>query len=587
MADDDFDIRPGRSRDSGAHSWRKANTLVGRVLQVSRRAGYTPLGRRTSGRGTGHLGRGRRAALQQRRSPHQRRVVIKARVVRHKPVLSSVEGGARFRSAPLTRHITYLQREGVTRDGSDGQMFDAGSDQADGDAFAARCEDDRHHFRFIVSPEDANEMADLRAFTREMMEDMAADLDTRIDWIAVDHWNTDNPHIHVLVRGVASDGKDLVIDRAYISAGLRARAEERVTVELGPRSERDIQNALRREVDAERWTSLDRSLQRQRNDLGVVDLRPEASGQRKDRSLLIGRAQVLERMGLAERVGSASWTLAPDLESTLRALGDRGDIIKTMHRAMTGLGLTIDPERYALHGRTNDERIIGRLVERGLHDELTGEAYAIIDGTDGRTHYLRFPGIEQTGDAAPGAIVESSNWIDRKGRQQVSLLVRSDLCLDAQAHARGATWLDRQLVSPRPESLSGRFGAEVADALERRAEVLIEDGLAKRQGQRIVFARNLLDALRDRELADTSEALASRHGGVVQPASPGDHVAGIYRERVTLASGRFAMIDNGMGFQLVPWRQDLERHLGQAVSGRINPRGGVDWSFARSRGPAI
>ena len=163
-------------------------------------------------------------------------------------------------------------------------MFDAGSDQADGEAFAGRCKDDRHHFRFIVSPEDANEMADLRAFTREMMEDMATDLDTKLDWVAVDHWNTDNPHIHVLVRGVASDGKDLVIDRSYISEGLRARAEQRVTVELGPRSEHDILNALRREVDTERWTSLDRKLQRQRDDLGVVDLRPEASRQPRNLS---------------------------------------------------------------------------------------------------------------------------------------------------------------------------------------------------------------------------------------------------------------------------------------------------------------
>ncbi len=579
MADDDFDVRPGRSRDSGAHSFRKANTLVGRVLQVSRRAGYTPLGRRTSGRGTGHLGRGKRAALQQRRSAFQRRVIIKARVVRHK--------GTRFRSAPLARHITYLERDGVTRDGSDGQIFDAGSDQADGDAFAGRCEDDRHHFRFIVSPEDANEMGDLRAFTREMMEDMATDLDTKLDWVAVDHWNTDNPHIHVLVRGVASDGKDLVIDRSYISEGLRARAEQRVTVELGPRSEHDILNALRREVDTERWTSLDRKLQRQRDDLGVVDLRPEASRQPRNLSLQIGRAQVLEQMGLAERVGSASWTLAPDLEPTLRTLGDRGDIIKTMHRAMTGRGLTIDSERFALHGRADDERVIGRLVERGLHDELTGEAYAIIDGTDGRTHHLRFPDIEQTSDAASGAIIETSSWTGRKGRQQVSLLVRSDLSVEAQIHARGATWLDRQLMSPRPEALSGRFGAEVSDALEQRTEVLIEEGLAKRQGQRIVFARNVLDTLRERELAESGEALASRYGGVVQPSSPGDYVAGVYRERVTLASGRFAMIDNGMGFQLVPWRQDLERHLGQGVTGRINQRGGVDWSFARSRGPAI
>lgn len=580
MADDEFDIRPGRSRDRGTQAYRKANRLVGRVLQASRRAGYTPLGRKGVVGGTGRLGRGKRAALRSQRSALARRVIIKARVVRHR--------GSTFRSAPLARHIAYLERDGVTRDGSGGQMFDAARDETDGEAFARRCEDDRHHFRFIISPEDASEMADLRAFTRELMEDMARDLETRLDWVAVDHWNTDNPHIHVLVRGLASDGQDLVIDRSYISEGLRTRAEERVTAELGLRSERDIEQALRREVAAERWTSLDRRLQRQRDDFGVVDLRPDAAGERRDRSLLIGRAQTLERMALAERVGPASWALAADIEPTLRALGDRGDIIRTMHRAMSGQGLVIDPARLVLHDRTQSERIIGRLVERGLHDELTGEAYAIIDGVDGRTHHLRFPDIERTSDAAPGAIIETSTWADRKGQQQVSLLVRSDLSLEAQIHARGATWLDRQLVSPRPAELSGGFGSQVRDAIDRRAEVLIEEGLARRQGQRLIFAKGMIERLRGRDLEQAAEALAARDGAqYVGIASHGDLVAGTYRERVTLASGRFAMIDNGVGFQLVAWRQDLERHLGQVVSGRVNERGGIDWSFARSRGPAL
>jgi hypothetical protein len=200
---------------------------------------------------------------------------------------------------------------------------------------------------------------------------------------------------------------------------------------------------------------------------------------------------------------------------------------------------------------------------------------------------VRFADIERTSDATRGAIVETSQWIDRKGRQQASLLVRSDLSIEAQIGARGATWLDRQLVSPSPASLAGEFGSRVRDALNDRAEVLIDEGLAKRQGQRIIFARGLLDRLRNRELTEAGEALAARHGGIAQPVSAGDHVVGIYRERLTLASGRFAMIDNGLGFQLVPWRQDLERHLGMAVTGTVTARGGVNWSFARSRGPAL
>lgn len=580
MADDDLTIRPGRSRDGGSGAYRKAGSLVGRVVQASHRAGFTALGRRKLGRGTGHLGRGRRAALQRSRSAYQRRVVIKARVVRHR--------GTAFRSAPLARHVAYLEREEVTRDGSDGQLFDAGSDEADGDAFARRCEDDRHHFRLIVSPEDAVDMADLRTFTRELMQDMACDLDTRLDWVAVDHWNTGQPHIHVLVRGVAGDGKDLVIDRGYISAGLRGRAEERVTIELGPRSEREIHNALRREVGAERWTSLDRSLHNQRDRHGSVDLGSDRfPGGGKDRIFLIGRARVLERMGLADRTGPLSWTLAEDCKPSLSALGDRGDIIKTMHRAMSGLGVASDAATFSLHDRRGDRPIVGRLVERGLHDELTGEAYAIIEGVDGRTHHLRLPDIERTGDAAPTAIVATGIWTDRNGKQQTGLLIRSDLSLERQIDARGATWLDRQLTSPRPEALEGGFGADVREALGKRTEILAAEGLARRSGQRFVFARDLLETLRGREIAEAAGRLAAKHGSTLQSTAPGDQVAGVYRERVSLASGRFAMIDNGLGFQLVPWRQDLERHLGQAVNGRVNARGGVDWSFSRSRGLSV
>jgi type IV secretory pathway VirD2 relaxase len=113
-------------------------------------------------------------------------------------------------------------------------MFDAGSETADAKVFADRCQGDRHHFRFIVSPEDAGDMQDLRAYTRELMADAERDLGTGLDWVAVDHWNTDNPHIHVLVRGKADDGEDLVISRDYMGHGFRHRAEERAALELGP-----------------------------------------------------------------------------------------------------------------------------------------------------------------------------------------------------------------------------------------------------------------------------------------------------------------------------------------------------------------
>ena len=580
--DDDIHLRPGRIHH-GNQGTKRPKSFVGEVMRAAKKAGHTgrTFGRTGGTKGRSTFGRGRRAALSLSSRSPGRRVVIMTRIVRHQ--------GKRFRSAPLPKHVAYLKREGVTRDGTDARMFDARSDEADTKAFAERCEDDRHHFRFTVSPEDAAEMADLRVFTRELMDDAEKDMGTKLDWVAVDHWNTDNPHVHVLVRGRADDGRDLVISRDYINQGFRGRAAERVTLELGPRSEQEIRSALQKEVEAERWTSLDRSLRDISDEGGgVADLRPGGAGEDPElRRLMLGRAAKLERLGLAEEVGSARWTLKPGFEPALRDLGVRGDIIKTMHRAMTGAGHEPDVTSFALHGDAVAEPVLGRLVARGLHDELKGSAYAIVEGVDGRTHHLRFSDLEMTGDARPGAIVEARAYEDAGGHKRLSLATRSDFTIEAQITASGATWIDRQLLAREPATGGGGFGAEVREAMDHRVDHLVEEGLARRQGQRVVFARDLLDTLRRRELDGVSSKLAAETGLAHRPSAEGEHVAGVYRQRVTLASGRFAMIDDGLGFQLVPWRPALEQQLGRQVAGVMSHAGGVDWSFGRKRGLGI
>ena len=576
--DDDLRVRPGRIQH-GNRGGKRPQTFVGDVMRAAKKAGHVGNSFRSSqGRSRSRFGRGRRAAVSIRLRSNARRVVMKARVVRHQ--------GARFRSAPLPKHIAYLKREGVTRDGEDARMFDAASDTADERAFAERCEDDRHHFRFIISPEDGAELGDLKTFTRELMLDVEKDLGTRLDWVAVDHWNTDNPHVHVLIRGRADDGQDLVISREYISRGFRDRAAERVTLELGPRSEREIRTALEREVGSDRWTSLDRALRDISDECGgVADLRPGHDTEDPElRGLLLGRAAKLERLGLADPVGPACWTLKPGLEPALRQLGIRGDIIKTMHQAMSAGGHEPDVSSFALHGEEPSDPVLGRLIKRGLDDELKGTAYAIVAGVDGRTHHLKFSDLEMTGDAPVGAIVEARSYDDATGRRRLSFATRSDLSIGAQVTASGATWLDRQLLAKDAPLSGGGFGAEVRQAMEARVGHLTAEGLAHRQGQRVVFARDLLATLRRRELEDVAANLSSETGLAYQPAAEGERVSGVYRQRVTLASGRFAMIDDGLGFQLVPWRPALEKELGREVRGVMAPGGNVDWSLGRKRG---
>jgi type IV secretory pathway VirD2 relaxase len=580
--DDDLRLRPGRIRDSGKKA--RPRTFIGQVLKAAQKAGHVGArsGWAAKGGGRSSFGRGRGVSARAWVLSNRRRVIVKARVVRHK--------GRAFRSAPLAAHLAYLRREGVTRDDNDARMFDASEDHADEAAFAERCRDDRHHFRFIVSPEDAGELSDIKAFARDLVGQMERDLGTQLDWIAVDHWNTDNPHVHILIRGRGEDGEDLVISRYYIGHGLRARAEELVGVELGPKPEQEVRAALERDVTAERWTKLDRAIRSQADDFGLIDLRPFGDQQDPELCrLMIGRLQKLERMGLAATAGVARWTIVVETEQTLREIGERADIIKTMHTAFSKQSRDRALADFVIHDKDESRAALGKLVGKGLHDELTGEAYVIIDSVDGRAHYIRFPGTEALEHAPPlGGVVEVRHLEGEDARRPMSVLsMRSDFGLAEQVMAKGVTWLDHQLVGRQPVTLShGGFGQETREALEARLDHLVGEGLARRQGQRVIFARNLLEALRQRELSETEARIGSETGLIHRPLAEGEHVTGIYRRRLTLASGRFALIDDGLGFQLVPWRPALERQLGRQVSG-IVMAGGIAWSVDRKRGLGI
>ena len=175
----------------------------------------------------------------------------------------------------------------------------------------------------------------------------------------------------------------------------------------------------------------------------------------------------------------------------------------------------------------------------------------------------------------------------RKSRAPLVLSVRFDLTLEAQVTASGATWLDHQLLVRDKSPLSeGGFGREVREALQDRIDHLASEGLVRRQGHRIIFARNLLDTLRQREIDEAAAQIAASTGLAHRPLAEGEYVSGAFRKRLSLASGRFVMIDDGLGFSLVPWRPALERELGRHVTGIVRGTG-IDWTFGRQRGLGI
>jgi hypothetical protein len=172
---------------------------------------------------------------------------------------------------------------------------------------------------------------------------------------------------------------------------------------------------------------------------------------------------------------------------------------------------------------------------------------------------------------------------DARRSAGISIELRSQLTIEQQVRAQGATWLDRQLVADARELSPRGFGAKVRDALQERMGFLVEQGLAEQRGLRVVLARNLLSTLRDRELAEAGKVIQHQTGLSFRPLRNGERANGVYRRSVQLASGRFAMLDDGMGFSLVPWRPVTEQRLGQQVAAVVHGSS-ITWDLGRQHG---
>jgi hypothetical protein len=414
-------------------------------------------------------------------------------------------------------------------------------------------------------------------------------------------------------------------------------------------------------MEQERWTSLDRTLQREAVDGQVHVERLNEARLHRQRELLIGRLQSLQRMGLASQPQAGAWVIHVEAESTLRAMGERGDIIRTMQRAMGGTQRELVVFQPGEDGRA----ITGRIAAKGLADELYDKGYLIVDGTDGKAHYVTLSPRTDLKQYPTGSIVEAKGaagarasdktivalavdglyrtdrhlavaqgqvrpdrdphevvaahvrrlealrragivervaeglWkvpddLPEQGRHYdsqrlgggVAIELKSHLPIERQTRVIGATWLDQQLIGSGKGLGDMGFGGEVKETLRQRTDFLVEQGLAERRGQRVILARNLLATLRSRELAKATRDIAAETGLEHRSVTDGQRVAGIYRRSVLLASGRYAMLDDGMGFSLVPWKPVIEQWMGQQIA--VTVRGSsVSWEIGRMRGPTV
>jgi type IV secretory pathway VirD2 relaxase len=521
MGEGDFEPRLGRIRSIGSRRGRK---YLHQVIAATARAGGASPGTVRCFDGSRIARGGPVAAVLSSRargvSGRSRRTVVKTRLVRL--------GGKGMAAARA--HLRYVQRDGVSRDGERGALYSAEVDAADGKEFLERGTRDRHQFRFIVSAEDGAEYDDLRPLVRRFMARMEEDLGTKLDWVAADHRDTAHPHTHIILRGKDDRGENLVIAPSYIQRGMRERLAELVTLDLGPRTELDVQRALRRDVSAERFTRLDQRLLRDADEERIV------SASRRDplqQAMRAGRLKKLEALDLAEPLVAGRWRLVEGLEERLRRLGERGDIVRTMQRELSARRIErgvaeFVPDAAALRGP-----LVGRVAGRGLSDEVRDRQYLLVDGVDGRVHYVdlgRGDGVEPLPDRAVVRVVS----VEPAARVVAEVAAAND----------GLYSIERHLIHDRNASIA------FAEAHVRRLEAIRRGtgGVERREDGTWIIAENHV------ERAQVYEARLARERPVrVELLSPlpverlvGAHGA-TWLDRELLSASPEPMRDAGFG----------------------------------------
>lgn len=568
----------------GRIGWKQGTRLdsyINRVTRAVHTAGHVKGSRKNSFSGS-RIGRGSAFGTLAAAGLYpggQRRVIVKARITKFK---AGNLGAARA-------HLRYIQRDGVTPEGEPGQLYGPDTDTTNGTTFLDDCGDDRHQFRLIVSPEDGAQLHDLKPFIRDFMAQVERDLETKLDWVAVDHYNTGQPHTHIVIRGKDDCGDDLIITKDYMSHGLRMRAREFLTLELGPEIEHDMTLKLAREVNAERFTRLDRALLKH-TDRGFLVISAMPPEDRTTHASHMGRLKKLQSLGLVEEKQTGVWQIGSDIETKLKSLGQRGDIIKTMHRVMRENGIERPASSFAMFDTAKpDNRIVGRVAGLGLTDEINDRHYIVVDATDGKVRYADVGHLRPEFVPEKGMIVAIENKVVEDGdKQRTRVRILSYLNLEKIVDAEGATWLDKELLGKSHERLTQTgFGSEVAAAIARRRQWLVTQGLSTINSANMFQPLpRMLDQLRQRDLRQASQILSKELGLTSALLVESEKISGTFKRSVDLASGKYAVIQKSKEFTLVPWRPELEQFRGKLLSGTAGSQG-INWDWNAKRGQSL
>ena len=300
----------------------------------------------------------------------------------------------------------------------------------------------------------------------------------------------------------------------------------------------------------------------------------------------MGRLKKLQNLGLALERQTGVWQISPGVETKLRSLGQRGDIIKTMHRSMREAGIERPSGSFVMFDtKKPNNRIVGRVAGLGLTDEINDRHYLVIDGVDGKVHYADVGHVRPEFVPDKGMIVAiENNAIEGSEKQRARLRILSYLNLEKLVDAEGATWLDKELLGKSRETLNQTaFGSEIASAIARRRQWLVTQGLTTVSSTNAFQPQpRMLEQLRQRDLRQAGQILSKELGLAIAQLREGDRIDGTFSRSVNLASGKYAVVEKSKEFTLVPWRSEMEQFTGKTLYGTAGSQG-INWDWNAGR----
>lgn len=295
-------------------------------------------------------------------------------------------------------HGIYIERESAAGEkgrggcGNDETVKDVGGTLSHWQASG-----DERTWKVILSPEFGDRV-DLERMARDVIQRSEKELGTKLNWLAVSHFNTEHPHVHVVIRGRREDGTPLNLTRDFIKQGMRSLAENACTLQLGPRTELDAQEATEGEINQQRYTSLDRALERRGArekgdskhlhvsiDHGLLNNSSKAGFHERH---LRARLIALEKMGLADQLNGGDWQVRSDLPAVLRAM----QLASDRQKMLASKGVLLSDERLRLNvlDFRKTPEVQGRVLVHGEEQQRDGanRHYLLLEGTDAQVHMI-------------------------------------------------------------------------------------------------------------------------------------------------------------------------------------------------------